>query len=156
MVSWLVSHTHTHTHTHTPSLQGNSLCSHFMSFPLLLTNPLPSYILQHVSPLELYLCFSLLPLQPSPQERQDFVSFTACFVGLSRRGEAFLHLNIYLAAPRGLSCTMVDVLRTPFWHLGSSSLTRNQTQASALGARSHWTTREAPIHCFFFFFGLAA
>ena len=115
VVSWLVSLSLTHTHTHTPSLQGNSLCSHFVSFPLSLTNPLPCYILQHVSPLEICLCFSLLSLQPSPQERQDFVSFTACFVGLSRRGEAFLHVNTYLfiwlhrvvlAAPCWMSCEL--------------------------------------------------
>ena len=33
------------------------------------------------------------------------------------------------------------------WHISSSSLTRNQTQAPALGAKSlsHWTTREVPL-----------
>ena len=32
-------------------------------------------------------------------------------------------------------------------HVGSSSLTRGQAQAPALGAQSlsHWTTREAPV-----------
>ena len=37
------------------------------------------------------------------------------------------------------------------WHVGSSSLTRDQTWAPALGAKSfsHWTTRGSPKNIFY-------
>ena len=54
----------------------------------------------------------------------------------------FVYLFIYLATP-GLSCGFGDIY---LQHVGSSSLTRHQTHAPALGAwsLSHWTTREVP------------
>ena len=48
-------------------------------------------------------------------------------------------MNLFGCA--SLSCSMWDL----------SSLTKDQTQAPALGAQSlsHWTTRELPIICFY-------
>ena len=59
---------------------------------------------------------------------------------------------IYLAAP-GCSCSTRDLqwhLNSASQHMGSSSLTRDQTEPPALEAwsPSHWTTREvAPSLC---------
>ena len=52
-----------------------------------------------------------------------------------------------------LSCSTWDLLQ--LWHVGSSSLNRDRTQAprSALSL-SHWTTREVPA--FFFYLGYLA
>ena len=48
-------------------------------------------------------------------------------------------------APLGLSCVMKD-LSYLVCHVGSSSLTRDWTQATCMGVQSlsHWTTREVP------------
>ena len=58
----------------------------------------------------------------------------------------FVKIFIYLAVP-GLNCSMQDLL---LQHVRSSSLTRDWTQAPALGAQSlsHWTTKEVP-HLYF-------
>ena len=58
----------------------------------------------------------------------------------------FFKIFIYLAVP-GLDCSMQDLL---LQHVRSGSLTRDWTQAPALGAQSlrHWTTREVP-HLYF-------
>ena len=55
---------------------------------------------------------------------------------------------MYLAAP-GLSYGKMDLLSS-LWHVGSSSLTMELSQAPCIGDRSlsYWTTREVPIICF--------
>ena len=52
----------------------------------------------------------------------------------SENDQKHIFLNIYLLGCAG----------APLWHMGSSSVTRDQTGAPALGAwsLSHWTTRK--------------
>ena len=74
-------HTHTHTHTLLPFREIPSAhisYHHHSTFPLSLTTPLHCYILQHVSPLEIYLYLSLLPLQPSTSGKAG-LCFIHCF-----------------------------------------------------------------------------
>ena len=56
------------------------------------------------------------------------------------------HTFIYLFDCVGLRCSTPDPWSS-LWHVGSSSLTRDQTMAPALGAESlsHWTTREVLV-----------
>ena len=56
-----------------------------------------------------------------------------------------MYLFIYLAV-LGLSRGTWGV-RSSLWHVGSSSLTRDQTWAPALGVQSisHWIPREVPL-----------
>ena len=56
------------------------------------------------------------------------------------------HTFIYLFDCVGLRCSTLDPWSS-LWHVGSSSLTRDQTMAPALGAESlsHWTTREVLV-----------
>lgn len=89
-----------HTHTLLPFreiLPAHISCHHRSIFPLSLTKPLHCYILQHVSPLEIYLYFSLLPLQPSTSGKAG-LCFIHCFlfVCLSRREEAFLPVLTFI------------------------------------------------------------
>ena len=60
--------------------------------------------------------------------------------------KATIEFFFYLTVP-GLCCGMQDL---QLWHVGSSSLTRDQTWAPALGAKSfsHWTTRGSPKNIF--------
>ena len=98
-----LSLTHTHTHTHArararpfPFLQGISFCSNLLSSerpsfttlyqvaPSLCRSPshCSAIFFTHLPPIEIYLYFSLLPLQPSSQESGGlFVSFTAFLPG---------------------------------------------------------------------------
>ena len=56
---------------------------------------------------------------------------------------AHMYLFIWLC---GLRCSTLDPWSS-LWHVGSRSLTGDQTRAPALGAESlsHWTTREALV-----------
>ena len=60
----------------------------------------------------------------------------------------FHFIHIFMAV-RGLSCSTRG-LQSPLWHVGSSSLIRNESWAPALGAWSliRWTTREVPVDVF--------
>ena len=70
----------------------------------------------------------------------------------TRLKQLSMHTFVYLATPH-LSCGTWD-LQSSLQHVGSSSLTRNQTSVPPLGVWSlnHWTTREVPspsvsLHC---------